>query len=107
MTDQEFAQIITLGHETRGIELKGPGPLSNRRLAAQVVRAVLGMANRRDGGRVIIGVEDNSGVINPVGLSSSDLATWNYDDVAARIAVYADPGVEFDLEIKEYTEISM
>ena len=97
MTDQEFAQIITLGHETRGIELKGPGPLSNRRLAAQVVRAVLGMANRRDGGSVIIGVEDNSGVINPVGLSSSDLATWNYDDVAARIAVYADPGLNLTL----------
>jgi predicted HTH transcriptional regulator len=102
MTDEEFAQILALGHETRGTEFKGPGPLSNRRLAAQVVRAVLGMTNRRDGGRVIIGVEDNGGVINPVGLSASDLATWNYDDVATRIAAYADPAVEFDLEIKEY-----
>jgi predicted HTH transcriptional regulator len=102
MTDQEFAQILALGHETRSIEFKSPGPLSSRRLAAQVVRAVLGMANRPDDGRVIIGVEDNGGIINPVGLSVSDLAIWSYDDVAARIAVCADPGVEFDLEVKEY-----
>ena len=103
MTVEELAQILALGHETRGVEFKGPGPLSNRRLAAQVVRAVLGMANRRDGGLVIIGVEDNNSTLNPVGLNSSDLVTWNYDDVADRIAVYADPNVEFEIETKEYT----
>jgi predicted HTH transcriptional regulator len=102
MTDEEFAQILALGHETRGVEFKGPGPLSNRRLSAQVVRAVLGMANRRDGGLVIIGVEDNNNILNPVGLDASDMVTWNYDDVADRIAVYADPNVEFELETKEY-----
>ena len=102
MTDEEFAQILALGHETRGVEFKGPGPLSNRRLAAQVVRAVLGMANRRDGGVVIIGVEDNNNALNPVGLHADEVATWNYDDVADRIAVYADPSVEFELEPKGY-----
>jgi len=28
--------------------------------------------------------------------------TWRYDDVAAGIAVYADPSVDFDMEVKEY-----
>ena len=68
----------------------------------QVVKAVLGMANRRDGGRVIIGVEDSGGVLNPVGLRDADLDTWRYDVVADRIAVYADPNVTFDLEVREY-----
>ncbi len=102
MDDEEFAQRLALGHETRGTEFKGPGPQSDRRLVAQVVRAVLGMANRRDGGSVIIGVEDNGGVLNPVGLSESDLATWTYDNMADQIARYADPSVRFELEPKAY-----
>ena len=69
---------------------------------ARVVRAVLGMANRRDGGRVIIGVEDTGGVLSPTGLNQSELTSWRYDDVAARISAYVDPSVSFDLEFKEY-----
>lgn len=102
MTDEEFAQIMSLAHEIRGVEFKGPGSSSDRRLFAQVVKAMLGMANRRDGGRVVIGVEDLGSVLNPIGLDTGQLATWNYDHVADRVAVYADPGVVFDLEIKEY-----
>jgi predicted HTH transcriptional regulator len=60
------------------------------------------MANRRDGGRVIIGVEGNDNTLNPVGFSDVDLPAWNYDDVADQIARYADPSVSFDLEVKEY-----
>ena len=103
MTDQEFAQILELDHETSGVEFKGPGPRSNPRLFTRVVRAVLGMANRRDGGRVIIGVEDNGGVLTPVGLSEEALITWRYDDIAAGIAVYADLSVSFERQVKEYT----
>ena len=102
MTDQEFAQILELEHEASGIEFKGPGRRDNRQLFAQVVRAVLGMANRRDGGKVIIGVEDNGGVLTPVGLIEDDLMTWRYDDIADGIATYADPSVSFDLEVNEY-----
>ena len=102
MTNQEFAQILALGRETSGIEFKGPGPLSDGRLVAQVVKAVLAMANRRDGGRVIIGVEDNSSTLVPLGIRDVDLLTWTYDDVADQVARYADPSVSFELEVKEY-----
>ena len=102
MTDEEFAQIVSLAHEIRGVEFKGPGSSSEGRLLAQVVKAMLGMANRRDGGRVVIGVEDLGSALNPTGLDDGQLATWNYDHVSDRVAVYADPGVVFDLEVKEY-----
>ena len=102
MTDLEFAQILELGHETSGVEFKGPGPWTDRQLRAQLVRAVLAMANRRDGGKVIIGVEDNGGVLTPVGLNEDDLITWRYDDIAAGIAAYADPSVSFERQVKEY-----
>lgn len=102
MTDQEFAELLALNYERRGVEFKGPGPRSDRQLFAKVVRAVLGMANRRDGGLVIIGVKDSRGVLTPVGLNDADLATWKYDDVADAIAAYADPSVSFELEIRKH-----
>ena len=60
------------------------------------------MANRRDGGIVIIGVEDNESTLLPVGLSNDDLTNWTYDNVADQVARYADPSVSFDLEVKVY-----
>ncbi len=102
MTDEEFAGFLALNREISGVEFKGPGPRTDRRLFTQVVRAVLAMVNRRDGGIVIVGVEDVSASPNPVGLSDADLATWTYNDVADGIAIYADPSVSFGLEVKEH-----
>ena len=103
MTDEEFALTLESRQETTGIEFKGPGPLSDGRLVAQVVKAVLGMSNRLGGGRVIIGVRDDG---EPGGLSDADLPTWAYDAVANQIARYADPSVRFELEAKEYNGAS-
>ncbi|MCB8979769.1 MAG: ATP-binding protein [Ardenticatenaceae bacterium] len=101
MTEQEFMEILAFGREQHGIEFKGPGTKSS--LLAKVVRAVLSMANKRDGGMVIIGIdEDSNGQPVPTGLSASELATWSYDDFADSLSRYADPNVSFDLDILEY-----
>lgn len=102
MTDQEFEDLLAPGHEHQGFEFKGPGPRTDTYLLAKVARAVLGMANRRDGGLVVIGVEDNKGSMKPVGLSLEDLATWKYDDLSTSMGNYADPSVSLDVEIKEH-----
>jgi hypothetical protein len=60
------------------------------------------MANQRDGGTVIIGVEDDGQTLTPVGLLDADLATWRYDDVADALAVYADPPVIFELNYLQH-----
>lgn len=102
MTGEELAQLLGFGYEQRGVEFKGPGPLKDAHLLARVARAALGMANRRDGGLVIVGVSDSQGTLDPVGLSATDLTTWKYDDVAATLAPYADPSISFDLEVTEH-----
>ncbi len=102
MTDEDFIRIMELRHELSGVEFKGPGPISNRRLVAQVIRAILGMSNRRDGGIVIIGVEDSGGVLSPVGLMPSDLDGWTPDSLSDQVANYADPSAGFTLEKLEY-----
>ena len=104
MNDADFARIMELGHELRGVEFKGPGPVSSGRLVAQVVKAVLGLANIRDGGRVIVGVEDNGNVLNPIGIGDDDLSTWTYDAVADQVARYADPSSQSTLMLKVIQE---
>jgi hypothetical protein len=100
MTDAEFAELIALGHERRGVEFKGPGLRSDTYVFAKVARAVLGMANLRDGGVVAIGVEEvGTSDLVATGLNAAQLATWTFDDVAAGLASYADPSVEFDLSV--------
>lgn len=98
MTENEFREAIALGREQRNTEFKRPGPRTDRQLQAKVIRAMLGMANKADGGFVIVGVDDNGEQLNPVGVNASDLATWSYDDLGADIANYADPFLTFDVE---------
>jgi predicted HTH transcriptional regulator len=97
MNEQDFAALLALGHETRGVEFKGPGSRTDKAFLAWVVRGVLGMANRSDGGRVIIGVEDHAGVLTPKGLDVAQLESWrSYDDVVASINEYASPRVSLE-----------
>jgi predicted HTH transcriptional regulator len=102
VTEQEFRDYIQLGHEQRGVEFKGPGPSSDPGLLAKVVRAVLGMANKRDGGRVIVGVDEVGTTVTATGLTSIDLATWRHDLVAEKVASYADSPVGLDGEPFRY-----
>ena len=70
---------MSRGYEINAVEFKGPGARTDKPFFAKVVKAVLGMASRRDGGLVIIGVEDKQW--EPVGLNDDELATWsNFDE---------------------------
>lgn len=92
------------------MEFKGPGPAkttSGKRkmshLFAKVARAVLAMANQRDGGWVIVGVAEGADdALAPEGLTPEDLRTWRYDDVAAAMRECADPGVTLDVDRPVY-----
>jgi predicted HTH transcriptional regulator len=102
MTEPQFLELLARGHEIHGVEFKGPGPRTNKALFAKVVRATLGMANRRDGGLVIVGVEDHGSKLIPTGLSEADAATWTHDAVAGALAAYCDPYVEIHTELFSY-----
>jgi len=102
VTDQDFELLLNRGHETHGVEFKGPGKRTDSAFLAKVVRAILGMANRRDGGVVIIGVEDD--LLEPVGLEEDQADTWTYDALTTSVNEYASPSVSFDFEKKLYRE---
>lgn len=102
MTDDEFATLIAMGAEQRHVEFKGPAPISDKHFVHKVVRAILGMANRRDGGYVVIGVEDVNRVLNSVGIDDGTIAHWTRDSLADKVAPLVDPSVDFDLEHRSY-----
>ena len=102
ITEQLLAEYLALGHELGGVEFKPPGPIRDRYLFAQVAKATLGMANRRDGGAVIIGVEEANRQTNPTGFTNrGDLESWDFDAVSGKLAEYADPYVTFDLKVMQ------
>jgi hypothetical protein len=102
MKEIEFSEVIRPGYETAGVEFKSAGPRTDKQLFAKVVRAVLAMAKRRNGGLVIVAVEESQGSLTPTGLPQQDLGSWNHDAVTGAIAGYADPYVSLRTEIIEY-----
>src|SRR5688572_19994857 len=59
---------------------------------------MLGMANRSDGGRIVIGVEQTSAGIVLQDLQVELLQTWTHDNLSDRLSGYADPSVHFELD---------
>lgn len=102
MTEEEFAEIIARGREQSSVEFKRPGLRTDKHLFAKVTRAALGMANRRDGGIIIVGVKEDTTGLTPEGLTDEELSTWRHDDVADGFAPYADPSLEFETEQVAY-----
>ena len=58
--------LLKRGYETRSFEFKGRGFRTQAGFLNKVIRAILGMANQRDGGKVILGVESDP--LDAVGL---------------------------------------
>jgi predicted HTH transcriptional regulator len=108
MTPEQFAEILKIGHETRGIEFKGPFPRDDADRFYEVVRAILGMANLRDGGKVIIGVDEKKSADGssveavPVGMSLDDLKGWDHEAVLSIVNSYADPFVDLRVQLLPY-----
>jgi Putative DNA-binding domain len=101
ITNDQFNDYLALKRETFSIEFKGTGCRKDNPLFGKIIRAAIGLSNRRNGGLIIVGVSDHSGMLSPIGLTDEQLSTWRYDDVASGIANYADPPISFDLDVYE------
>lgn len=98
LTAADVAELLQAGHELRALEVKGPGARCDKHLFAKVARAALSMANHRDGGHIVIGIDDKTTAAMLPGLSPAQSISWlAYDDVARKLAEYADPPARFEL----------
>ena len=98
LTKEELEAALSAGYELRGLEAKGPGSRTDSHLFAKVARAALSLGNIRDGGHVVIGLADDALAEMEPGLTDEQLDSWlAYDDVARKLAEYADPPLRFDV----------
>lgn len=92
LSNEEIAAFLSAGHELRNVEFKGRGSTSDSDFVAKVARAAIAMANQRDGGYVIVGVDENDP--ERCGLDETLVAEWmSYDTVVDKINRYADPPI--------------
>jgi hypothetical protein len=62
-----------------------------------LVHTSLGMGNLRDGGLIVIGVSQRGETWDLTGISATDLASYDVDDVVAQINSYVSPSVDIDV----------
>jgi predicted HTH transcriptional regulator len=99
LSANEIEAALSAGYELRGLELKGAGARTDSHLFAKVTRAALSLGNLRDGGHVVVGIDDDNPSDMLPGLSATELASWlAYDDVARKLAEYSDPPLRFDVK---------
>jgi hypothetical protein len=96
-TTEEIEAALAPGYEGRGFEVKGPGEPDGH-LLAKVARAALSLGNLRDGGVIVVGIDDEAAAEMRPGLNNEEHTSWlDYDTVSARINAYADPPLRFDV----------
>jgi hypothetical protein len=95
LSNEEIAALLEGGYEIRSVEFKGPGSVNDPEFVAKVARAALALANQRDGGSIIIGVDESDEARS--GLTAEQLVEWlDYDTVADKLNKFADPPLRFD-----------
>lgn len=95
--DQRFIDLIEIGRETRNIEYKRTYNWNVPSHKAKIVKSILAMSNIKDGGYLILGVDENNGTFTPVGMPKADFDLLNTDDILAFTNRFADPYVDIKL----------
>lgn len=95
LSNEEIAALLEGGYEIRSVEFKGPGSINDPEFVAKVARAALALANQRDGGSIIIGVDEADETRS--GLTAEQHLEWlDYDTVSDKLNKFADPPLRFD-----------
>jgi hypothetical protein len=98
LSAKEIEEALALDRESRWLEVKGPGARSDGHMMAKVAHAALGLGNLRDGGHLVIGIDDTAIANLLPGLTEEQLASWvAHDDLARKLANYADPPLQFNV----------
>jgi hypothetical protein len=87
--DQLVRDLLAQGSESQVDYKTAMSAPTDQRDRAKLAKHVIGLSNRKDGGYLLIGVED--GTHKPLGLSDDQVATWDAAKLNAALAPYAAP----------------
>jgi hypothetical protein len=98
MNEQDLLDLISLGKEGRNLEYKKSMPWDSAEFKAKITKSVLAMANLRDGGVIVIGMNENPpGHFTDEGMKDEDYDTYTEDILSEHFSKYADPFVEISI----------
>ena len=91
ITDDKIRELIAIGGESRNLDYKGPFSWSSvsKDEKIKIAKDVLAFANARDGGVILIGVDDATGEL--LGLSDEQFSSFDQTKFNDFVQVYTDP----------------
>src|SRR5690348_3935495 len=101
----ELERIVRDGCETLSVEFKGPISWNDASTKAKVVKAAIAMANKRDGGLLVVGMSEASsppGHHIPAGLSPDQVESFKPDEIMAFVNSHATPSVDLTVSHREF-----
>jgi hypothetical protein len=87
----DYSKEILAPNELRGREFKRSEPWEV--LKHKIAKTAMAMANKRDGGIVVIGVAKNGETHEAMGMEDAHFASYKDDEIAAFVNKYAEPFV--------------
>lgn len=91
MTAEELNELLQGAQESDTLEFKGAMGWD-----VGLIKDILAMCNVQDGGRIVIGIEDETLVRQ--GVSQEQLDSFVPDTMMDRVGVFADPHVSFSVD---------
>ena len=70
----------------------------------RLLKTIMGMANLRDGGLILIGVAEDGTAWKLTGIVPAHLATFDYDDIIDQLNKYASPQVNVDVVVHDHDD---
>jgi predicted HTH transcriptional regulator len=100
ISEEDFLAIIEIGYETPNLEFKPSftwNDKENKWFREKIIQTVLAMSNTRDGGTIVVGIEEKDNQLIYDGISDKELKTFNYDSLKDVMDGFASPLASFDL----------
>src|SRR5437899_693602 len=70
----------------------------------RLLKTIMGMANLRDGGLVLVGVAEKGTAWELTGIEPAHLAAFDYDDIIDQLSKYASPQVNVDIVVHDHDD---
>lgn len=94
----KILELLEAGGETRNIEFKKTYDGGNPQHKAKIVKCILAMSNTKDGGYLILGIDDEKqGLEKLTGMEQEHYEKLNYDHIVVEVNKFADPPIAFHM----------
>lgn len=103
-TDLRERILLALGRcqEQPWLDFKESQPW--QALRWRLLKTIMGMANLRDGGLILVGVAEKGTAWDLLGIEPDHLAAFDYDDIIDQLSKYASPQVSLDIVIHDHDD---